>query len=378
MKKDNVKDNTVTNSKKKNIIKQEAAEKTIRKKRFIKKIIVDIILLILLVISGYYTFKGSVFFNKEKKVKYNEKSNVNYKVYLNKNDFYEKEYLDKDMLYVASLIDNIVIDFDYNFESELKESIDFTYNITAKLMINNQAGNKNYYEKSYILLSNKNLKMTNEKNKNIHEQIKIDYSYYNVLASEFKTRYGIDAESKLIVYMTVNKKNTKDSNFVLDNSSTMNVEIPLSQRAIEIKLDYKEINETNSIIEKKSFNITNIYYFSIVGAISVVSAVIILLLVINTFRLFKKRKNEYEKYVSKILKGYDRLIAETSTLISFKNKEIVNISKFTELLDIHDNLQLPIMYYEKSKGQSGYFYICHDKMIYLFEISIESLIKEHK
>ena len=36
-------------------------------------------------------------------------SKIDYKVYLLKNDFYEKEYLDKDMLYVASLIDKVKI-----------------------------------------------------------------------------------------------------------------------------------------------------------------------------------------------------------------------------------------------------------------------------
>ena len=38
-----------------------------------------------------------------------ENSYIDYKVYLKKNDFYEEKYLDKDMIYVASLIKRIDI-----------------------------------------------------------------------------------------------------------------------------------------------------------------------------------------------------------------------------------------------------------------------------
>lgn len=352
--------------------------RTVYQKRVIRKIIIDIILLFMLVISGYYAFGKSTSFSSEEKVKYSEKSNINYKVYLNKNNYYEKEYLDKDMLYIASLINNISFDFDYNFESEKEEGIDFVYNIIAKLTINGQSGTKRYYEKSYTLLNNKTVKMTDLKTKNIHEQIKIDYPYYNALASNFKVQYGLDADSKLTLYMTVNKKSNTNSNFGLNDSSTMEVNIPLSQRAIEIKLDYKEINTTNNIMEKRTVKITNVYYFAIVGAISVISAIIITFTVYNIICLFKKRRNAYDKFVSKTLKVYDRLIVESPTLITLDGKEIVKIKKFTELLDIHDNLQLPIMYFEKERHKLGFFYINHDKIVYLMTVSNDDVKKDQK
>ena len=83
------------------------------------------------------------------------------------------------------------------------------------------------------------------------------------------------------------------------------------------------------------------------------------------------KKSNYDKIVSKYLKEYDRLIAESSTLLSFEGKEIIRVSKFTELLDIHDNVQLPIMYYEITKHELSYFYISHSNTIYLFEVHNE-------
>ena len=62
-------------------------------------------------------------------------------------------------------------------------------------------------------------------------------------------------------------------------------------------------------------------------------------------------------------------------MVSFDNKEIIKIKKFNELLDIHDNLGLPIMYYQVSKHQRGYFYIYHNNIIYLNDIKEVDLEK---
>ena len=210
--------------------------------------------------------------------------------------------------------------------------------------------------------------MVNANIQNIHEQIKIDYPYYNVLANSFKNQYGLDAESKLTVYMLVNKKNTENSNFVMDNDSVMNIAIPLSERSIDISLDYKEINETRNIVEKQNIAFKNIVMFGI----SIVLIIISLFMLIIAMRCFNKllrKKSAYDKYVGKILKEYDRLIAESTTLMSFEGKEVININKFTELLDIHDNLQKPIMYYSVIEHESCYFYINNDNVIYMLMIN---------
>ena len=67
-----------------------------------------IILFILAVVFAFNSFDLS----KDDYINYTEKSNIDYKVYLKENDFYEDEYLPKDMIYVASLIDNIKIDLE--------------------------------------------------------------------------------------------------------------------------------------------------------------------------------------------------------------------------------------------------------------------------
>lgn len=356
---------------------EQTTKKSSKRQKAINRLLFSSLIFLVFIIIGTILLNKSFKFNSEKITKYSEKSNLDYKVYLQKNEFYEQQYLGKDMLYVASLIDNVLIDFDYNFQSENNEDINFTYSIAATLTISNAQNTKSYFVKTYRLTDDKVIKMTNANIQNIHEQIKIDYPYYNTLANSFKNQYGLDTESKLTVFMIVNKKNGENSNFVMDNDSIMNIAIPLSERAVDISLDYKEINETRNIVEKQNVALQSIIMF-VVAIVLIIIALIMLVRAMRLFNKLLKKKSIYDKYVGKILKEYDRLIAESTTLMSFEDKEVIKINKFTELLDIHDNLQKPIMYYSVVEHETCYFYINNDNVVYILTIEKADLEEQNE
>ena len=346
----------------------EKMPKTKQKKQ--AKLVINIIIFIILIVSGTLLLNKSIRYENTEIIKYTEKSNLDYRVYLLKNDFYDQPYLGKDMLYVASLIDKIHLDFKYRFEMQDKETMDFNYKIVGKLSITNSEGTKAYFEKTYTLLDSKKVSMKNESTKEIKEEIDVDYPHYNSLANNFKNAYGIDTESNLTIYMVIDKKSNENSNFVLDNSSMLNVKIPLSERSVNIELDYKDISNTSNIIKDKKIEISNIILL-VLSVILILLSIVYALKIVRKINKMKPKKSNYDKIVSKYLKEYDRLIAESSTLLSFEGKEIIRVNKFTELLDIHDNVQLPIMYYEVNKHELSYFYISHSNTIYLFEVHNE-------
>ena len=65
-------------------------------------LIIYFILFFACLISEIYFLSSALYFQDAKTVSYSEKSNIDYVVYLKKNNFYEDDYLGKDMLYVAS------------------------------------------------------------------------------------------------------------------------------------------------------------------------------------------------------------------------------------------------------------------------------------
>ena len=342
-------------------MKKNTPEKNKNKKT---TIILDIIVFLACIAFGSYFLIHSYKYQEPTKSFYEEKSNVDYKVYLNENKFYETDYLDKDMLYVANIIKNIKINFDYNYKIDTPQNIEFTYNIIGKLVISDNIEKKVYLEKNFTLLKDKSITMIGKQSQDISENLTIDYSYYNSLANDFKASYGVNTDSNLIIYMTISQKNTDKNKININNMSVMNVNIPLSKKSIEIALDYKEINRSDYIINevpKATIDKTNI----IITIIFIIFAIISF---IKLERQIIKKTNKYNKYVKKILREYDRLIVESSNKISFDGKEIVNLGKFTELLDVHDNLQLPILYNSIYQNKKCEFYIIHENMIYLYTV----------
>ncbi|MBQ9853474.1 MAG: hypothetical protein IJO57_00365 [Bacilli bacterium] len=326
-------------------------------------LIIYFILFFACLISEIYFLSSALYFQDAKTVSYSEKSNIDYVVYLKKNNFYEDDYLGKDMLYVASLIDKIKINFNYYYNIESPQNLDFYYNIVGKLVISDKTGKKVYFEKKYNLLSEKKVQLLSEENKNIAEEITIDYSYYNVLANDFKATYGVDTESKLIIYMNIDKKSIYSS----FSPSVMSISIPLSKKSVEIALDYVELgNSDKLIVEKEKLKVNYIYV--VLSSILIIASLILFIILKRRFALLIIRKNKCEKYVKKLLNEYDRLIVESSTSISFDNKQIISLKRFTELLDVHDNLQLPILYHVVVDGKIYYFYIIHNDIVYLHTV----------
>ena len=63
-----------------------------------------------------YVLTHSIKFENQDIINYKETGALDYKVHLKPNDYYETDTLNKDMLYVASLIDSIDTTFNYDFK----------------------------------------------------------------------------------------------------------------------------------------------------------------------------------------------------------------------------------------------------------------------
>ena len=122
-------------------------------------------------------------------------------------------------------------------------------------------------------------------------------------------------------------------------------------------------------------------YIALMGKVfvSAILVVLSLIFIVWILRLISKSrvgKSEYDKYIGKLLNEYDRLIVETSSAPITKDKNIIEIKEFKELLDVRDNLNLPIKYYVITKHQKCNFYISHEEELYLLTIKAVDVKKE--
>ena len=330
------------------------------------------LLFLVFFVLGFFLLYKSININGEEYINYTETSNLDYKVLLKENSFYEEKYLGKDMLYVASLIDKIDIDFMYNFNIDEKVNLDFNYVISGKLSIMDAEGKKVYLTKDYELLPSKTFSLKNEQDHTIIENLVIDYDQYNKLANSFKSTYGLDTTSKLAIYLNVVKSSQGEKIADVNVDNNILIEIPLSERSVSISMDYKDINRQSKLVKKSSISIGNVL-LAIISLLFLAVAGFGLYNVLKLLGLLSTKKSKYDKYITKIMRQYDRLIVKHFTCPELSNYNVIKIKEFNELLDMRDNLKMPIMYYNVTDHEKSYFYIVNGNDLYLLVLKAVDL-----
>lgn len=347
--------------------------KNVRKKRSLKftvRLVISLVLFVVFLSFSIYFLDNSVKEAKEEIVKVSEKSNLDYKVKVKPNRFYEGKYLEKNMSYVASLIDTIYVDFNYNFDADKSLFGEYKYKVVGELVILNSDTNELFFSKKYDLSQDKTMSIYNNKSFSINKIVDIDYDHYNSLANGFKSTYGVNATSKLKVYLEVTRKfDDKKMNVTkLDGTSKLNVDIPLSEKAISIKLDYKDIDNIKNVVTSKPLKSWNFASLAL-GLMFLSFLILDYLYVVNRLFHFQNKYTTYEMKLRKILREYDRMIVNSGTEPNLRNFDVTEVDSFTELVDAKENLHKPIYYYDVVPSHKSYFYVKADNELIIYTLS---------
>lgn len=336
---------------------------------YYSRLIFNVILFLSLVVTSYIFINKSIVIQEAKNVSYEEHGNADYKVFLKDNIYYEDKYLDKNMSYIANLIDYISVDYNYKFKADTLFDGEYSYKIRADLEILNAENKTLFFTKKYDLIKEKTFTIENQNEYNIVENIKIDYDHYNSLANGFKSSYGVDTESNLIIYLDIYRNIDQNSinNPNINGKGTIKLTIPLSEKAINIKMDSMEINNKNVITSLDDYYLEDIKYL-IIGIISLIVSLYLFIKIVKRLSRLSISPTDYDKTLKKILNQYDRLIVTTSSMPNLEKNNIIKLKDFVELLDAKDNLHKPIFFIEVTPHQKAYFFIQDDDKIILFTL----------
>ena len=336
---------------------------------YYSRLIFNVILFLSLVVTSYIFINKSIVIQEAKNVSYEEHGNADYKVFLKDNIYYEDKYLDKNMSYIANLIDYISVDYNYKFKADTLFDGEYSYKIRADLEILNAENKTLFFTKKYDLIKEKTFTIENQNEYNIVENVKIDYDHYNSLANGFKSSYGVDTESNLIIYLDIYRNIDQNSinNPNINGNGTIKLTIPLSEKAINIKMDSMEINNKNVITSLDDYYLEDIKYL-IIGIISLIVSLYLFIKIVKRLSRLSISPTDYDKTLKKILNQYDRLIVTTSSMPNLEKNNIIKLKEFVELLDAKDNLHKPIFFIEVTPHQKAYFFIQDDDKIILFTL----------
>lgn len=332
--------------------------------------IVIVILVTITLIVSLCTFYNCLDKNRpveDIKYTYNINNDLNYKVYIYKNNFYEEEYLDMERSYMSKLVDTINFELSNNLNVSNIYNVEYDYTVTATLNAKSEDSN-NFFDnvlwtKNYTLIPTTYGSNSDITNNSINIPIELDFQSYHQLVTEFQNQMRLDLDAHLDVKTVINYQ-FYVSGDKITRSETFNVKIPLAEQTFEITTQYDENFEDVIYYEESiSENKIKIFAATILFVSSLFGGIVLILTLVDDIK-----KTEYIKKLNKILKSYGDIIAGVSNLPNLDDKEICDVISFDELVNIEEELKIPIIYFEYKRNKEGWFLIMYNELIYRYTL----------
>lgn len=340
-----------------------------RKKRiqsYILRLVVVAILIVALIIMCSSK-------KEEETICYKESSNVDYNVYLKENDFYNITFLEKDNQYIASLIDYIETDFDYEL-AILKENVsyNYSYRVEAEVDVKEPSTDKSIYNFTEVMIAEKKFNNTSNSDVKIDETVIIDYNKYNDLINKFVSVYDLEnVSSRLYVNMYI-KIDGGNIDFARDanNEYIISLEIPLTTNTIAINLNSNLIGCEETLINCET---EEFCWLKVCIALAVILEIYLVVSLIKYIVTSRTPEDIYRIEISKILSDYGSYIQRITKPLSVKKVLPVYVDSFNDLLEIRDTIQEPILMYEKrNKCRTIFMIPSKTDIVYVFEIKVNN------
>ena len=311
----------------------------------------------------------------QQNIVYTENSNINYKVYLKENDFFNTRYLEKDNQYIATLIDYVEGNFRYELETDSKTNTDYrySYKIVAETNVTDKTNHKSLYKFDEDIIQEKVYKTNTKSNLIINEPIKVDYNRYNDIVKRFVDTYDLEnSNATVTINMYVNLLDDVNPNNNKTNAPAISLSIPLTTETMAIDIESNSVNE-NDITVCQNMNQEKYLFGAVILAIFDVVLVIKLIIFIKDT---KDEKAVYNMRLRKIMSNYGSYIQKLNNEFEFECYQILEIKSFEDLLQVKETINKPILMTEKLSAMETYFFIPCENNVYIYELKAGNLRRD--
>lgn len=343
-----------------------------RRKKIVKNSIV-IVVILLCSISLLFLYYNST---KNYYATYTEHSNLDYKVYLKQNEFYEKNYLEKDNQYIANLIDYINAQFEYQLDlDDVNVDYQYSYSIDAIVNVVDNSSKNSIFTKKIGIVDEKSKYSHRQKSVKISENIDIDYNYYNDLIKRFISVYDLDeTTSTLDINMYVKVLGNCEDIVTADTNKVITLSIPLTTKTVAIDMNYDILDGgMQKVMVCNSNNAFAIMYLVFAMAFIILDLYLFFILVRYIIRT-RTAESIYHKELRKILSNYKSYIQKINNELDLKDYKVLKVDTFTDMLEIRDTIQEPILMVE-NKDNTGVFFLIPSKtkILYTYSIKVDDI-----
>ena len=345
----------------------EARQKTkIRKStRFFIIVIVTALLVIGSSSFIQVVFKDEIIKNKEEIYNYTNQYNYNYTVNLKSNKYIEGQTLSMDEVYVTDLINNVILNFNYNYIASSETNIKYSYKIIGKLqaVYTKNGLEQKIWDKEETLIESENLEITSNKIE-LQELLQLDLVEKNKLITDFEQEMNMSLDATYTLIFQVETKTDIEGQTV-DNDYSSSISIDLGEKTTEIIGENdieKTISVTNEKEEKQKINIFEL----IISCIIIISSSFILYYIRTNTVIVNKIRNDYRYELNKMLRACQDKIIKINDKADIKLDTVIDVKDFEEIIKASDELFKPIIYWESKDDDEAWFNVISGEITYRF------------
>lgn len=340
-----------------------------RKKWIIIQSVIIGVLVLGMLLSSLIFFR----MNKSTYVYYNEEGNVIHKAYLADNEFYDESYLNGSHAYVSALIEKMTGDFTYNLKLNASDvNVKYSYQIEAQVSVAERYSGTPIYNPVFELVPQKTFTTLGD-SLSIHELVDIDYQFYNDLAKTFVNQYDLESYTMqtLFVRMHIEVLGTSEQ-FAENNTGEYVIElsVPLNSEVAKPSVSTTVPSSQQRILACDNSSKTGFLIAAIVLAVLSLAAIAVLIVYVYKTRDIHIN---YARKVQRILSNYKSYIQKVRNPFNTAGYQVLYVDTFTEMLEIRDALQLPVLMYEnEDKTCTQFMIVFSTNILYTYEIKVDN------
>lgn len=283
----------------------------------------------------------------------------------------DNKYIDEQTLgmnetaYITDLIDNIDINLNYSYYSEIQSEINYKYKIVGKLeaIYTRDGIEQKIWQKDNIILDEKN-EYSNGNQIKINENIILDLKEKNDLVKDFEQKMGMTVDAKYIVVLEITT-DTKIQEENVNNQYNSSISIDLGQKTTTIKGENNKENTeyiTTQVKEEAKVNIVEIIFYCCMFVLGIV-----IIVYINTKTEKANRiKNEFRQELNRILRLCQDKIVKVSNNVDISQTNIIDVKDFGEVIKLSEELFRPILYWYSNEKDEACFYVMSNHVTYRY------------
>lgn len=269
--------------------------------------------------------------------------------------------------YIMSLTDKIATTFHYSFSASEQRSLSYAYDIRAVVrgkysFKGDESDSADVWSKEFQLLKPVHGTM-DAKDLSFVPSVEVPFDDYRKLIEELRTSLTLPIRSEVTVTFTVNVSGIIDGT-AFNDLRTASVTVPVEEQIYAITQKYDKEDTKQVVAAAVQTNVDKQAQYETYGVIALGGLALAALVYGFRKQIFK---TPYQRELDKIYRYHDGIIVRASRRADLAGKHVVPVKSFDDMLNLEEELKLPIVATALS-AEATRFTIIRDDVVYAFTL----------